>query len=175
MNGIKNVKGLYEVINAIIEKNGGVVKSSDLALSLFKADVMGGSTPTQLQRRFLEIFEHCRHAAGLVRPGYPPGLKSGTHHCRLGRGAAHTGGPLGRGNAIPAHRGAGHVRAQLDFGVLGNGVGHVFHLLLHVRRTVGEALGNGMELGFNHQKRIDHIGVKVGAAFAQDDLHRLGV
>ena len=65
MNGIKNVKGLYEVINAIIEKNGGLVKSSDLALALFKADVMGGSTPTQLQRRFLEIFEHCRKEKGL--------------------------------------------------------------------------------------------------------------
>ncbi len=65
MNGIKNVKGLYEVINAIIEKNGGVVKSSDLALSLFKADVMGGSTPTQLQRRFLEVFDHCRTDKGI--------------------------------------------------------------------------------------------------------------
>ena len=65
MNGIKNVKGLYEVINAIVEKNGGVVKSSDLALSLFKADVMGGSTPTQLQRRFLEIFDHCRTDKGI--------------------------------------------------------------------------------------------------------------
>ena len=60
MNGIKNFTQMKQIIAA----NQRIISSSDLATMLFKADIMGGSKPNQLQRRFLEVLAHCRSEKG---------------------------------------------------------------------------------------------------------------
>ena len=60
MNGISKFNELKKIIAA----NQRVIASSDLATMLFKEDIMGGSKPNQLQRRFLEVLAHCRTEKG---------------------------------------------------------------------------------------------------------------
>ena len=60
MNGIKK----FPEMKKLIAENQRIIASAELATMLFKADIMGGSSPTNLQRRFLEVLAHCRSEKG---------------------------------------------------------------------------------------------------------------